>query len=433
MKLNERALAAKLLATVLPYNNPESSADNSARQSLSQALKEHDGVTPLVQDICYGACRWLLDLQALIDPLLRKPLKRKDQDIYCLLLAGAYQLQATQQAPHAVLSESVNASKQLGKQWAGGLINGVLRQLQRQKPQWVPGDNHPQWLAKQLKQDWPEHWQQIINANNQRSPMTLRCPPNQQQAYLEALHNLNIKARPCIWADSGITLERPCNVDQLPGFAQGDCSVQDEAAQLACHTLLQITQDTARTLDACAAPGGKTGYLLERLKPTDQLTAVELDANRCLRIEQNLARLNLQCNLQCADLMKVSDWWDGKPFDAILLDAPCSATGVIRRHPDIKWLRRADDIEQLAEIQQQLLTALWPTLAQSGVLLYATCSTLKTENERVVKAFLEAHNDAKHMPIKAEWGVATEVGRQLFPQTNGHDGFYMAGLQKNGF
>jgi 16S rRNA (cytosine967-C5)-methyltransferase len=431
-QLNLRAHATKLLsrvvknqlslATLFPYQGADLSVQDEA----------------LLQELCFGVCRWYQRLNAQIDMLLDKPLKAKDIDVKILLLLGLYQLEFTRIPAHAAISETVEACKQLKKASASGLINAILRRSQREKDAML-GDlnkktdylySHPYWLIKRLKQCWPEHWQDICAANNERAPMTLRVNElrNSRTSYLAEVEASSIAASPCQFSPSAITLEKPVPVDSLPGFNQGQSSVQDEAAQLAA-TLLQLAPNQ-HVLDACAAPGGKTCHLLETEPALASLTALELDSERAKKIHQNLDRLQLTAKVIEGDATQPQQWWDNQSYDRILLDAPCSATGVIRRHPDIKLLRHDEDIPALATLQFQMLSALWSLLKPRGILVYATCSVLPDENEQVIARFMEQQNDAEILSIEADWGIQRPFGRQLFPQQQGHDGFYYARLQK---
>src|SRR5690606_10330696 len=291
--------------------------------------------------------------------------------------------------------------------------------------------NHPQWLIKLLQEAWPDQWQTVLASNDQRPPFTLRVNRlhNTRDDYLAVLQREEIKAVACPFSSDGITLAEPRPVQDLPGFQQALVSVQDEAAQLAAD-VLELAPGQ-RVLDACAAPGGKTCHILEREPTLEEVIALDVDAERLTRIRENLQRLGLSATLRTADAAQLDNWWDGRPFDRILLDAPCSATGVIRRHPDIKLLRRPDDIDKLAALQRKLLAELWRTLQPNGALIYATCSVLPQENENNVAAFMAEHADAEHIVIKAEWGHKRSFGRQLLPQDGGHDGFYYAVLRKN--
>jgi 16S rRNA (cytosine967-C5)-methyltransferase len=284
-------------------------------------------------------------------------------------------------------------------------------------------------MISKLQHNWPDHWPQILLANDQPAPMTLRLNTHQssRMAYLDQLHIAGIDAVPGAFADTAIYLTQACDVTELPGFADGLVSVQDEAAQLAAQ-LLDL-KPGQRVLDACAAPGGKLCQILEQEPGLAAVEAVELDQRRIERIQQNLLRLKLECKVTKGDAA-ASDWWDGQRYDRILLDAPCSATGVIRRHPDIKYLRRNEDLKRMAELQLSILQNCWQMLSPGGKLVYATCSIFPQENERVLERFMKAELAAVHRPISANWGHARPLGRQLFPQQDGHDGFYYAVLEK---
>ncbi len=427
--LDCRAAAARCLASV------------SRGLSLSQQIPEFEPKVaerdqPLFRQLCYGVLRFYPRLLGISQQLLKKPLKQKDQDVLMLMLVGIYQLSETRIPDHAAVSATVNATKTLKKPWAKGLLNGVLRQWQRQSEallaQLTPAQQaaHPEWLYQAIATFWPEQAADILNANNQQAPMCLRVNTRlgSVTSYLSQLADSGIDAQACAFAKTGIRLQQAVNVEALPGFSEGASSVQDEAPQLSAD-LLQL-QAGQRVLDACAAPGGKTCHLLEAEPGLAELTALDIDSERLQRVTENLHRLQLNATLKTGDASNPDEWWDGQLFDRILLDAPCSATGVIRRNPDIKLHRQASDIQQLAALQEQILKALWSTLKPGGLLLYATCSILPAENEAVVAQFCEQQDDAEHLPIDAEWGIPRSHGRQLFPQTNGHDGFYYALLQK---
>jgi 16S rRNA (cytosine967-C5)-methyltransferase len=392
----------------------------------------------LAQELCYGTLRWSPRLQALLDLLLDKPLKAKESDIHSLLLLGLYQLAYMEIPAHAAVSETVAVTALLNKGWAKGLVNAVLRRFQRERQALeakighdpVAVSAHPAWLLSLLQQAWPQEWQAIVDANNQRPPMALRVNRSRTSRadYLQALQAEGLAAEPSVHAPDALLLERPVNVDQLPGFACGEVSVQDSAAQLAA--LLVAPQPGMRVLDACAAPGGKTGHLLEICSDIE-LIALDIEKKRLARVEENLLRLGLKARLIAADASSTV-WWDGKPFDRILLDAPCSASGVIRRHPDIKLLRQSEDIPQLVALQAAILEALWPMLRPGGMLVYATCSVLPQENAGQLANFLANHDDAKERPIEAGWGQIAEVGRQILPDQDRMDGFYYACIEKAG-
>ncbi|MCY1275578.1 Ribosomal RNA small subunit methyltransferase B [compost metagenome] len=430
--MNPRLAAARALAAVL-----------SGKASLGGSLPPQlDKVDPrdraLAQDLAFGAARWQPRLAMLAERLLQKPFKAADKDVEALLLVGLYQLFYTRIPAHAAIGETVGCSDKLKKPWAKGLLNAVLRNAQRQgeaifaelERDPAARTAHPRWLQKALKASWPEHWEAVCAANNAHPPLILRVNRRHgtRGEYLAELQRIGIDASPCAYSRDGILLAQPCDVHELPGFAEGRVSVQDEAAQLAAD-LLELAPGQ-RVLDACCAPGGKTCHLLEAEPGLAEVVAVDLEESRLARVRENLARLQLQATLIAADGRDTDTWWDGKPFQRILLDAPCSATGVIRRHPDIKLTRQADDIPALAQLQGELLDALWPTLEVGGVLLYATCSTLPQENSDNIAAFLARTPGARELDIPGPYGLKQAHGRQLLAQENGHDGFYYAKLIK---
>jgi 16S rRNA (cytosine967-C5)-methyltransferase len=367
--------------------------------------------------------------------LITKPIK--DLEIKALALVGIYQLCYMRVKPYAAVSETVLATRK--KPWAKGLINALLRNFQREQEHleqkanaanWV-ATSHPHWLVQKIEQDWPEHAQNILFENNQQPPMSLRVNLSRlsTEQYLQQLSTQAIKAVAVDGCPSAIILEKPVAVELLPGFMDGLVSVQDVAAQLAAN-LLDV-QPGQRVLDVCAAPGGKAAHILEHQPQLKELVAVDIDSTRLLRVNDTLQRLKLTATLIAGDAQAPQDWWDGQLFERILLDAPCSALGVIRRHPDIKLLRRADDIEVLQALQQNILHAIWPLLGPGGLLVYATCSILKQENEQQIAAFLATHADAKEVIIEdADWGIATIHGRQIITGTSAMDGFYYARLVK---
>lgn len=386
----------------------------------------------LAQDLAYGVMRWGPRLEALAALLLRRPLGRRDIDVHCLVLIGLYQLIHTRVPPHAAVAATVAVTAGLGKSWARGLINAVLRRFQREAAELlarVDADEatacaHPRWLFERLRADWPRDAVAIANAANERPPMTLRV--NRRRAsrddYMRHLRAAEIEAVEAPYCPDGIVLEQPRDVVRLPGFADGLVSVQDGAAQLAAP-LLELGAGQ-RVLDLCAAPGGKTAHILESEPGIAGLFAVDIDAARLQRVREGLDRLGLRAALVCGDGARPRDWWDGVSFDRILLDAPCSATGVIRRHPDIKHLRRPEDITALAARQAELLDAAWTMLAPGGMLLYATCSIMQQENDAQLEAFLARQRDARAREIHASWGRALRFGRQVLPGSDGMDGFF---------
>lgn len=427
-----RAIAARVITQILRNQGSLS----SLLPSVSQQVSESD--RPLLQELCFGTCRYYPQLQAYTEYLLDKPLRAKDNDVQALLLLGSYQLLHTRIPDHAAIGETVEVTRHIKKPWATKLVNGVLRQLQRDIAKindfFIENrafqSNHPAWLEGMLRKNWQSQFESIIAANNEHPPFSLRLNIRKQarNAYLLQLADLNIAASPTPFSPYGITLKQPCDPRKLPGFAEGWVSVQDEAAQLSAD-LLQLSPNM-RVLDACAAPGGKTGHLLE-LEPSLKVTALDVEERRLQRVRENLARLNVFADIRCGDGTRPQDWWDGELFDRILLDAPCSATGIIRRHPDIKVLRTPEELDKLGELQQQLLDKLWPLLKPGGILLYATCSIMPKENTRVIEAFVARQKDTSCDQLDADWGLAQPCGSQLLPQLDGHDGFYYARLHKS--
>ena len=430
--MNPRLAAAKALTAVL---NGKASLNSSLPLQLDKVEVRDRGLT---QDLAFGTARWQPRLSALANKLLQKPFKAADADVEALLLVGLYQLLYTRIPAHAAIGETVGCADKLKKPWAKALLNAVLRNAQRESEALlaelerdpVVRTAHPRWLQISLKAFWPEQWEAICAANNAHPPMILRVNRrhHSRDAYLQLLVEAGIEAQPCTFSQDGIVLATACDVRNLPGFAEGWISVQDEAAQLAAD-LLDLAPGQ-RVLDACCAPGGKTCHILEVEPKLAGVVAVDLEAKRLVRVRENLERLGLSAELIAADGRDTATWWDGKPFQRILLDAPCSATGVIRRHPDIKLTRQPDDIAALATLQGELLDAMWPTLEVGGILLYATCSTLPTENTEVIEAFLARTPGARELDIAGQFGIKQPHGRQLLAQEGGHDGFYYAKLIK---
>ena len=393
----------------------------------------------LVQELVYGTLRWYYSLRAVLDRLLKRPPRRqRDGDLYCLLLSGLYQLSRMGVPSHVAVNETVQATRELKKEWASGLVNAVLRGYQRETARLDAVEEqsreahyaHPEWLIDVFQTDWPVDWEHILDAGNQRPPLSLRV--NQRQIgrddYLVLLQQGGIVARAMSHAAHGIIVDSPVPVEALPGFAEGRVSVQDGAAQLATG-LLDLAVG-ARVLDACAAPGGKTAHILESEPGLESLTAVEINPGRVRRIEENLSRLGLAAGVLQGNAANPEAWWDGRCFDRILLDVPCTATGVIRRHPDIKLLRRPQDISALADGQAHLLQAMWPLLSDGGMLLYTTCSVLLEENDRQIGHFLSTHPDAEATAIEVVWGRNCAHGRQILPGEEDMDGFYFACISK---
>jgi 16S rRNA (cytosine967-C5)-methyltransferase len=431
---NARAIAARLLAKV-------SGGSSLTALFQDQLAGVNDSDQSLVKEICFGVARYWPRLNALAEVLLERPLKAKDSDIHCLMLVGFYQLLYMRTAQHAAVAETVEAARSLKKPWAAGLLNGVLRRLLREQADLLARLDVdpavqlacPEWLLKRLRTAWPEQWMQIAQALNERPPMTIRVNLSKvtRQAYIQELSKLSILCRPVPAVPSALVLEESLDVARLPGFAEGWVSVQDGGAQLAA-TLLDVAPGQ-RVLDACAAPGGKTGHLLELTRDIE-LTAIDVDPLRLQRVSENLRRLGVAEGVSVVqgDAAKPAGAWGGAEYDRILLDVPCSATGVIRRHPDIKVLRRESDIAPLVARQREILCAIWPRLKPGGMLLYVTCSLLPEENHRQIEAFLAQQPDARERPIQASWGEALPIGRQTLPGEGSMDGFYYACLEKLG-
>jgi 16S rRNA (cytosine967-C5)-methyltransferase len=431
MAMTARAAAAQVIGQILRHQGSLS----SLLPGIQTKVVETDRA--LLQELCFGTLRWHPRLDAYLQGLLDKPLRSKDSDIQALLLLGLYQLLHTRIPDHAAIGETVEVARSLKKPWATKLINGVLRRFQREqetldiqlKEDPVFTSNHPDWLLKAIRHAWPEQTNRIIAANNAHPPFTLRLNPAQQnrEAYLADLASRGIPGHATPFSTVGITLEQARDPRELPLFKDGGISVQDEAAQLSAG-LLEL-EPGQRVLDACCAPGGKTGHILETVAGLD-VVALDSDERRLARVRENLARLQVAATILCGDASQPAAWWNSELFDRILLDAPCSATGIIRRHPDIKVLRTYDDIKKLAQLQSQLLDGLWPLLKPGGILLYATCSIMPAENTRVVEAFLNRQSDASCDPLPVNWGIPQTCGQQLLPDEKGHDGFYYARLRK---
>ncbi len=396
----------------------------------------------LYKAIVYHSVRWQLRLSRLTGLLLDRPLRMRDRVIDALLQVGLCQLSVMHAPDHAAVSETVNAARDLGKPGLAGLVNGVLRKYLRardaleaeldQDP--VAASAHPGWVLDVLRKDWPEHWREIVANGNLQAPMWLRVNRTQTSVrdYLQELSDRGHDATLSAWADDGIRLDKPCDVDDLPGFGQGRVSVQDGAAQLASQLLLPVAGQ--RVLDACAAPGGKTGHLLELVGGDIDLLALDRDPQRLRKVDETLERLGWTATTRASDAANPDDWWDGKPFQRILLDTPCSGSGVIRRHPDIKLLRRSSDIDDLADRQNALLDGLWPTLDQGGLMLYCSCSVFRQENQQQIDRFVNTYSDAELLPLsdrlRGRFGDGRGPGFQVFPGEEGMDGFFYAVLRK---
>jgi 16S rRNA (cytosine967-C5)-methyltransferase len=443
-----RLTAVALLASVLDrgQNLSEAATQGLGEDARDQAFARH---------LSYGVLRWLGALEWLAGRLLQRPLKTRDRDVHRLLLVGLFQLWQDQAAAHAAIHEAAEGARRLGKPWAVGVINALLRRFQREREVWLARlaetDErfaHPPWLLQRLRQDWPADWEAIAAANNRAAPLWLRLGPglnrgtsqdtsqganrNAERGEVEQwLRREGFTTSTHPDAPDAMAVEPAVAADALPGFREGLLSVQDPAAQLAAG-LLQLAPGL-RVLDACAAPGGKTCHILE-LCPQVELTALDRSTERLERVRENLGRLGLAdhpgLRVLAADAAEADTWWDGRPFQRILLDAPCSATGVIRRHPEIKWLRSPQQVGEVVRLQARLLDRLWPRLETGGILLYATCSVLNDENSRQVEQFVARRADAEWIPLSAGWGRELGHGRQILPGERDMDGFFYARLRK---
>ena len=431
MAQNPRLAAARIIFRVVTEG-----------RSLDRVLQEMDALAPrdaaLVREIAYGVIRHFACLQFSASQLMKKPLKRKDQDLLMLILAGLYQLAFMRMPAHAAVSETVAATRGLKKPWARALVNAVLRNYQRnadriktriaRRPQ--AATSHPAWLLRSLYRSWPDQFRNLVIANNSRAPLSLRVnlARGSREDYLARLDSADIPAAGDPLIPCAVTLSTPARVQELPGFFRGDVSVQDKSAQQA--GLLLDVRPGMRVLDACAAPGGKTGHLLEQASGGLDLTALDISGERLVRVQENLERLGYSASLIEGDATQPDNWWDGEPYQRILLDAPCSGTGVIRRHPDIRLHRKPADIAALANLQADMLSSLWKLLAPGGKLLYCTCSVLQQENETRLSQFAAATTDARPVSLAASYASSSGCGWQVMTGTNGMDGFYYGCLQK---
>ncbi len=431
--MSSRLITTQIIEQIIEEKITLSKALNN-NEPFKQAGKEK----ALIQEISYGTCRWYIQLEQILNELLDKRIKKKDSRLKYLIMIGLYQLRYMRIPSHAVVSETVDTCKKINMEWAKGLVNAILRRYIREadklntllnKTETIRA-SHPNWLIEQLKQDWPDEWNNILDSNNQRPPMYLRVNQLHQDRdnYLIKLNEVGIEAKPTLYSNVGVLLDQAKDVEQLPGFNEGEVSVQELAAQLSAKLLdLKPGQNV---LDACAAPGGKSSHILESQPEIKSLTVVEKDPNRAKKLSETLERLNLSATTKVSDINDLEKWWDKEKFDRILLDAPCSATGVIRRHPDIKLLRTPEEVSNVCKLQESLLNTLWQTLKLNGLLLYVTCSILKQENSDQIKKFVANNNDCILKTIKAQWGVDTDYGRQILTGQDNMDGFFYACLEK---
>jgi len=430
--MNPRLLALRVLLEVISKGK----SLNACTSQINEEIKELNDRS-LARELVFGVLRFYHQLLFIVNKFTPKKLKAKDVDIAIILMLGVYQLKYMRVPDHAAVNETVKLVQKQKKNWAKGFVNGVLRSYIREQnslDDWMATANDakysfPAWLLEKIQTDWPGDWQSVVSESNVHAPMVLRV--NQQKTdvstYLKQLAEMGLEGNAMPTSVNAVELVSPCEVTQLPGFDHGVISVQDSAAQQSA-SLLDLFPH-AHVLDACAAPGGKTAHLLETEASID-LLSLDISEPRCDLIKETLARLQLKARVQCANAADVENWWDGRTFDRILLDAPCSATGVIRRNPDIKIHRSREDISSVVENQRNLLEKLWPLLKSKGILLYATCSILKDENENQIIQFLHSHQDAKEVKIDVAWGRG-DVGVQVLPGENKMDGFYYAKIQKS--
>lgn len=429
-----RAVAVRVLMEVVDKGNSLTATleDIFARTPLAGANRA------LVQELSYGVLRWYWPLEVEATRLLTTAMRKKDRDIWWLIMVGLYELQHLRRPNHAVVSETVNACSALHKPWTKGLVNAVLRTALRATVQPARPDqdlqaqtSHPLWLVKRIQRAWPSAWEDIVAANNDRPPMCLRVNRRMvtRQEYMERLSRAGLASHASLVSDVGITLRQPVPVERLPGFMQGHVSVQDVAAQLVAP-LMDLAPELD-ILDACAAPGGKTAHMLE-LQPSLKILALDRDPRRARQVRDTLDRLGLSAQCVVGDARVPDRWGKGLTFDRILVDAPCSATGVVRRHPDIKHHRRDSDISGCCTVQAQLLDALWPLVRRNGKLVYTTCSIFPEENEAQIKRFAAHHVDARIEPVAISVGIDCALGRQVLPGTENMDGFYYAIITRVG-
>ena len=426
------------LAQLLPHTAAAVQAVRAGR-SLDDALAACPAVArPGTQALAFHALRWMGGAQAVRAMLVPKAPPPALDALLLTALALLWPASGPPYAEHTLVDQAVAAARQ-----RGGFVNAVLRRFLREREALlarladdpVARFNHPRWWIERLQRDWPAHWQAVLAADQQRAPMTLRVNARRSSvdAYVARLAGAGLAAR-ALPGTQVVVLAQPVPVTQLPGFEAGDVSVQDAAAQRAAPLLLGAALPAgARVLDACAAPGGKTAHLLESADL--DVLALDSDAKRLERVHDTLRRLGLQAHTLAADAGDPAAWWDGRPFDAILLDAPCSASGIVRRHPDVRWLRRASDVTALARTQARLLDALWPTLKPGGRLLYCTCSVFKAEGQDQIDAFLQRHADAAVAPAPPSPGHLLPLpdnGANASPPATGAsaDGFFYSLLHK---
>jgi 16S rRNA (cytosine967-C5)-methyltransferase len=420
-----RVLAAKVLDAVIHRGR---SLKGELVTALAQLPDARDRA--LLEAICFSALRQRARYDAALQLWLQKPLGEKDGDLRSLLLVGFAQIDAMGLPAHAALSATVEATRTLGRPHQAGMVNALLRRAQREGfPESDPAAAWPAWLRKKINLEWSEYATAIFEASAYAAPLWLRVNRNKgtRDEYALRLQEAGIASDINPDLTDALRIDLPVAVSALPGFAEGDASVQDGSAQQVADAL--PLAPGARVLDACAAPGGKAAHLLER-DPSLRLLALDVDQRRLNRVRETLARIGAQAEFRVADASDTQTWWDGEPFDAVLLDAPCSATGIVRRQPDVLLHRRPEDLSSLMALQVRLLEGLWKTVKPGGVLLYATCSILKDENEQQIARFVARTADARPQVLDARYGHAAGHGRQRLPGEQGMDGFFYALLRK---
>ena len=430
----QRAYAATLMASVISH-----------QQTLNFSIEDLATLNPQqqswVKEVCFGSLRFYHHLSVILNNLLNEPLAKKNADIQCLIIIGLYQIEHMNTPHHAAVNETVAATKVLKKAWAKGLCNKILRRFIKERTRLLQETNHnlqakyshPIWLIERLQTAWPDQWESILKENNQRPPLTLRV--NLQRTtrddYQSELASNKIAFQTDNRCQTAVTLTQSLPVSKIPKFDLGFASVQDISGQRIIE--LVDLKPGFQVLDACAAPGSKTCHMLEAEPRIKKLVAIDMDAKRLIKIKDNIVRLGLPiepCRMILANACHSKEWWDGDLFDRILLDAPCSSTGVIRRHPDIKILRSPEDVVEACKQQKHLLHSLWPLLKVNGRLVYSTCSILPEENELQIKTFLKNHSDAKAIKPGLSNGIPLHYGHQCLPDSREGDGFFYCILEK---
>ena len=429
---NPRCIALQVILQVVDSGR---SLDEIFNSDWYQSLEIDKRDLALTRELVFGFCRWYFALSAQLAGRLQKPLRARDRDIEVILVLGLYQLLVMGTEPHAAVNETVKLALAQNKSWARGLVNALLRGVVRDGIELDSNMSlhaYPDWVLARIRRDWGDQAGQVLIHGNSRPPMTLRVDTRQSDIddVIDELSAAGIEANRHATVDTALELSAPCDVTQIPGFAQGVVSVQDAAAQIAAPLLGCRPQ--ARVLDACAAPGGKTAHLLQTYENI-KLDALDISESRLQRLHQNLRRIDKAARVLVGDAASPETWFDGNNYDCILVDLPCSASGVMRRHPDIKLLRRESDIMPLLEHQRKILDALWPLLNPGGKMLYCTCSVFKDENENQISKFLERHADCDEIKLNdVDWGEARPYGRQILTGNDNMDGFFYGLLTRSG-